>query len=76
MERLISILCVTYSWAFLTMFRVQQGPPTPPPINTRFAIINTIYNNPFHWSVFKGLVGFAVGVVIARTVSEEWANSV
>ncbi|EYB98850.1 hypothetical protein Y032_0127g1380 [Ancylostoma ceylanicum] len=58
------------------MFRVQQGPPAPPPINTRFAIINSIYNNPFHWSVFKGLIGFAAGVVIARTVSDEWANSV
>ncbi|ETN85241.1 hypothetical protein NECAME_16844 [Necator americanus] len=37
------------------MFRVQQGPPTPPPINTRFAIINTIYNNPFHCAVAAAL---------------------
>ncbi|CAJ0603254.1 unnamed protein product [Cylicocyclus nassatus] len=57
------------------MFRVQQAPAGPLPLNTRFAIVNSIYNNPFHWSVFKGLIGFVAGVVIARTVSEEWASS-
>ncbi|XGW27280.1 hypothetical protein V3C99_007692 [Haemonchus contortus] len=57
------------------MFRVQQGPSPPPQVHTRFPIFDSIYNNPFHWSVVKGLIGFVVGVVVARTVSEEWANS-
>ncbi|KAJ1374542.1 hypothetical protein KIN20_037250 [Parelaphostrongylus tenuis] len=51
------------------MFRVQPN-PAPPPIHTRIPIIDTIYNNPFYWSNFKGLVGFAIGVVVARSVSE------
>ncbi|EFO93905.1 hypothetical protein CRE_12777 [Caenorhabditis remanei] len=58
------------------MFRMQGAPPAPPPLKTRFEIVNTVYNDPFFWSVFKGVIGFGVGVVVARSVSEEWATVV
>ncbi|EGT50221.1 hypothetical protein CAEBREN_17812 [Caenorhabditis brenneri] len=55
---------------------MQGAPPPPPPLQTRFEIVNTVYNDPFFWSVFKGVIGFGVGVVVARSVSEEWATVV
>lgn len=33
------------------MFRMQGAPPAPPPLKTRFEIVNTVYNDPFFWYV-------------------------
>ncbi|KHN83015.1 hypothetical protein Tcan_03694 [Toxocara canis] len=53
------------------MFRVVNS--NPPETQSR-GIISSIYNDPFNWSLFKGAIAFIVGVITARTVSEEWAS--
>ena len=47
------------SW-FSRMLRFQQGPAEPPPIKTRFEIVNQVYNDPFYWRVFKNLILFSL----------------
>ena len=61
----------------------DQKPYRPPP--GKLSIFSNIYNDPYYWFVFlkikncslklrsltKSIVGFAVGVFVARHLSEE-----
>uniref|UniRef100_A0A0K0DIX1 Cytochrome b n=1 Tax=Angiostrongylus cantonensis TaxID=6313 RepID=A0A0K0DIX1_ANGCA len=36
--------------------KLQNTPifnPATPPINTRIPVVDTVYNNPFYWYVFR-----------------------
>ncbi|MFH4974427.1 hypothetical protein AB6A40_001136 [Gnathostoma spinigerum] len=52
------------------MFRIQPAPPVTQSSN----VFKRIYNDPFQWSLVKGAIGFIAGVIIARSVSEEWST--
>ncbi|KAF8371216.1 hypothetical protein PRIPAC_77645 [Pristionchus pacificus] len=57
------------------MFRMGGPEAAPPAPRSKYALINTIYHEPFNWAVTKGALGFIFGVIVARSVSEEWAAS-
>ncbi|KAF7638703.1 PRELI/MSF1 domain-containing protein [Meloidogyne graminicola] len=51
----------------------DQKPYLPPP--GRFAIFSAIYNDNYYWSLSKSVIGFAVGIFVARHLSEEFSSA-
>jgi hypothetical protein len=51
---------------------LRYGQPRPPPATGRFAWAINAYNDPGQWPFIKSLIGFGVGIYLARKISEEW----
>jgi len=49
-----------------------QSAPRPPPATGRFAFLVNAYEDPIQWPFIKSLLGFGVGIFLARKISEEW----
>lgn len=59
------------------MFQFQQRPPPPPrrrPANRFVETFYNLYDDPLQWGLVKSSIGFIIGVIVARQVSEELAN--
>ncbi|KAI6180630.1 hypothetical protein M3Y98_00741600 [Aphelenchoides besseyi] len=56
----------------LQLEMLRTAPPRPPPARGRFAFIINTYNDPIAWPLVKSVIGFGVGVYLARKISEEW----
>lgn len=39
-----------------------------------FGTLEYTYQHPQRWGLVKGIVAFGIGVVLARTISQEFAN--
>ncbi|CAD5225998.1 unnamed protein product [Bursaphelenchus xylophilus] len=57
------------------MLRLGNQTPRPPPATGRFSTLINTYNDPIKWPFVKSLIGFGVGVYLARKISEEWVLS-
>lgn len=58
------------------MFQFRQAPPPPVrnPSNRYSKAFYNVYDDAFYWGFIKSTIGFAVGVFVARQISQEFAN--